>query len=483
VAKRESRVLIVGAGEAGEMAVREMVSHPEAGFRPVGFIDDDPQKHGATVAGIPVLGGRERIREAVERLKADQILIAIPSASGNTVRNLVRYCDVPEVELRIVPGIWEIITGEVTIDQIRKVEPEDLLGRESVKLTKEKVGEYIRGRSVLVTGAGGSIGGELCRQVSPLGPSTMILVGRGENSIFEIMSDLDRVSGRTKLLPMIIDVGNGEAIRRTLKMHHPEIVFHCAAHKHVYLMELHPVEAVRNNVLATRDLIESSIEAGAERFVMLSTDKAVKPCSVMGASKRLAELYLQHRATESPATKLMAVRFGNVLGSRGSVVPLFQKQIRRGGPVTVSDPDVSRYFMTVREATTLVLQAAVLGEGGEVFVLDMGEPVRIMELAEELIALSGFRPGRDIKIEITGLKPGEKLVEEILDEHEILETTSIEKIRLARNQEGFARITKLIDVFERLVKEYDQVGIISALRETFPSFDAYRRAREGRAKR
>ena len=480
--RREQRVLIIGAGEAGEMAVREMVSHPEAGYLPVAFIDDDQKKHGTTVEGLPVLGGRDKIRESAEELAVDHILIAIPSASGNTIRTLVRYCEETDAELKIVPGIWEIITGDVTIDQIRQVEPEDLLGRESVAAEKQHLRKCLHGKRILVTGAGGSIGGELCRQIAPFEPALLALVGRGENSIFEIQADLERVSG-AKVAPVIIDVGNPEAIRRTLKIHKPDVVFHCAAHKHVYLMELHPVEAMRNNLLATRDLIELTIESGAERFVMLSTDKAVKPCSVMGASKRLAELYLQHRAAQEPATKLMAVRFGNVLGSRGSVVPLFQKQIRRGGPVTVSDPTVARYFMTVKEAAALVLQAAALGDGGEIFILDMGEPVKIVELAEELITLSGFRPGADIKIELVGLKPGEKLSEDIVEDDETLDPTRLEKIRLARTQRDLSDVEKLLEDVTALVGSYDQVGIISLLRETFPSFDAYRKVREGRARR
>jgi FlaA1/EpsC-like NDP-sugar epimerase len=435
-----TRFLIIGAGDAGRMAAGEMLRHADSGLVPVGFIDDDPAKRGTTVAGLPVFGDRSTIHEAVKALGADEILIALPSASGGAIRGIIQYCDRERIRFRVVPGIFEIIRGDVRLQQIRPVRAEDLLGRETVELDLPLITGAYRGKRLLVTGAGGSIGSEICRQLLRTEPAELVLLGRGENSIFEAemsfrdLADEAAASGATRLSTVIGDVRDTPLVRRLLDRLKPHAVFHAAAHKHVWLMEQNPVEAVVNNALATFDLMEAAIERGAERFVLVSTDKAVNPRAVMGATKRLAELaLLELAARRRPGdTRLMAVRFGNVLGSRGSVVPIFQRQIARGGPVTVSHPEAARFFMTIREAALLVVEAGALGDGGEIFVLDMGEQVLISELARDLIILSGFRPDEDIPIAFTGLKPGEKLREGLTHDFERLESTPVTGIRVTR---------------------------------------------------
>jgi FlaA1/EpsC-like NDP-sugar epimerase len=422
------RTLIVGAGAAGAMVAQEMSARPERGYSVAGFLDDDPTKAGATVEGFPVLGAvGDLVRVAAEQ-SVDRIIIAIPSASGRTVREVVRLCEDAARSFMIVPGVWEIIRGDVTISQIREVQLDDLLGRETVLLDDAEMSGYVEGRSVLVTGAGGSIGAELVRQVASFGPSLVLLMGRGENSVHEIEQEVSTDFPGVRKLPIIGSVTDAVAVERVFREHAPEVVFHAAAHKHVHLMEYFPEEAIRNNVTGTRTLIDAAVRHGADRLVMLSTDKAVSPQGVMGASKRLAELLMLAKARTGCPTKLIAVRFGNVLGSRGSVVPMFRRQIARGGPVTVTHPDVTRYFMTIREAAMLVLEAGFLGQGGEIFVLDMGDPIRIAELAEHLVRLSGMEPGRDIEIRYSGLRPGEKLREELWSENEKLLRTRYEKV-------------------------------------------------------
>ena len=438
-------VLIMGAGDAGAMIVRELKSNPQLGLEPVGFLDDDLGKHDVRIHGVPVLGDRSAIHNIVRRYNVAQVIIAMPTAPGRTIREIVDICEEVGVRTRIIPGIYELLGGQVSVNQLRPVQIEDLLRREPVKTDTRQVAALVHGRRVLVTGAGGSIGSELCRQISRYGPAEVVLLGHGENSVFDICNELtwrvERRRGRNgegqqaggvTYHPVIADVRDGDRIQAVFARHRPEIVFHAAAHKHVPLMESNVEDAITNNVLGTRCLVEASLTAEVSHFVFISTDKAVNPTSVMGASKRVAELIVQ-QAAETSRRRYVAVRFGNVLGSRGSVVPFFQKQIAAGGPVTVTHPDVRRYFMTVPEAVQLVLQAAAFGRGGEVFILDMGDPVRIVDLANDLIRLSGLEPGQDIEVVYTGLRPGEKLFEELFADQEAYTRTHHEKIFVCRN--------------------------------------------------
>jgi FlaA1/EpsC-like NDP-sugar epimerase len=409
------RILIAGAGTAGRMALGEIRRHPESGLEPVGFVDDDPALAGGRIEDLPVLGTLDALADIARQHQIHEVLIAIPSARGPVVRRIVGACARARVGSRIVPGLIEIIRGDVHFEQIRPVRPEDLLGREVVEVQEEPLRAVLQGKRVLVTGAGGSIGQELCRQIARYEPAALTLLGRGENSIFEIEHELRDLQTAIEIEGVIADIREGDALARVASRLRPQVVFHAAAHKHVPYMERFPSEAVLNNVWGTLQVMEMAIAAGAERLVAISTDKAVRPRSVMGATKRLAEHLLQATAASGVATRLMAVRFGNVLGSRGSVVPLFLSQLRRGATLRVTHPDATRYFMTIREACLLVLQAGALGQGGEVFTLRMGEAVRIADLARDLIALSGLDPDT-VPIEYTGLRPGEKLHEELVAE-------------------------------------------------------------------
>ncbi len=435
----QQRVLIAGAGEAGALILRELRANPQTGLIPVGFVDDDPHKHGMLIQRLRVFGGREWIPALVRELRADQVILAMPSAPGSAVREIVDICEQAGVRARIIPGMYELLSGAAGISQLRDVQIEDLLRREPVRTDTEQVAALIRGKRVLVTGAGGSIGSELCRQIVRCEPAALILLGHGENSIFDIHNEL-KVEGSKlnlqpstfNLQPVIADIRDADRLAAVFATHRPEIVFHAAAHKHVPLMETNFEDAVTNNVLGTQRVVEASVAAEVLHFVLVSTDKAVNPSSVMGATKRAAELIVQE-AAQRTGRAFVAVRFGNVLGSRGSVVPFFQKQITAGGPVTVTHPDVKRYFMTIPEAVQLMLQAAALGRGGEIFVLDMGAPVRIVDLARDLIRLSGLEPDRDIEIRYTGLRPGEKLFEELFGAEEVYGQTRHEKIFVYRN--------------------------------------------------
>jgi len=465
------RILVVGAGDAGRMAVRAMLASPESGFLPVAFVDDDPAKVGTAVEGIPVLGGSAAIPEALDRSGADEILIALPSVHGGVIRTVIQTCRRERVRFRIVPGIWEIIRGDVHIEQIRPVEPEDLLGRETVEPDLELLREAYRGRRVLVTGAGGSIGRELARQVLDLAPASLVLLGRGENSLFESRLALPAAPPVPVELALV-DLRRPDAVRRTLAAARPDVILHAAAHKHVSFMERAPEEAIQNNVVATRDLLDLAGEAGTERFVMVSTDKAVNPRSVMGASKRVAELLLAGRADPGRRPRPIAVRFGNVLGSRGSVVPLFLHQIRTGGPITVSDPEAARYFMTRKEAVLLVLEAGAMGDGGEIFILEMGEQIRIMDLARDLITLSGLRPETDIRITLSGLGAGEKQREDLIHPFEELTSTRSPRIRAARRREGEnPPVEEAVRRLEALAGHGDREGIRRELAALLPEAD------------
>ncbi len=434
------RVGIMGAGDAGAMLVREMKQHPHLGLDPVCFFDDDLGKHDVRIHNVPVLGGREDIPRVAREYRLRRIIIAMPTAPGKEIREIVHICEEAGLQTQIVPGIHELLDGHIRVNQIRDVDITDLLRREPVQTDIRAVARMLRGRRVLVTGAGGSIGSELCRQIWRCGPSELILLGHGENSIFAIHNELQAEARQDSAAPglhaVIGDVRFPERMEAVFRRYRPEIVFHAAAHKHVPLMEANPVEAVTNNILGTRNVVQAALAVDVDRFVLISTDKAVNPTNVMGASKRAAELVVLRAALES-GRAYVATRFGNVLGSRGSVLLTFKQQIARGGPLTVTHPDVRRYFMTIPEAVQLVLQASVLGRGGEIFVLDMGEPVKIVDLAKDLVRLSGLRLGEDIDIEFVGLRPGEKLFEELFIEGEEYRRTAHASIFIAANASGF----------------------------------------------
>ncbi|MBF2017210.1 MAG: polysaccharide biosynthesis protein [Rivularia sp. T60_A2020_040] len=438
---QRERVLIVGAGSAGVSLVQEMQRSLE--FCPVAFIDDDRSKLNARIRGIYVVGDRHAIPDVLQPLRVDKVIIAIPSVAGEVIREIVNICKSAGVQTCTLPGIHEILNGKVRLDSIRDVRIEDLLRREPVQTEIEKVAQFIKGKRVLITGAGGSIGSELCRQICLCYPKEIMLVGHGENSVFNIQQELNQLvqelknSSKTQeyatvVLGFIADIRFKDRLRHAFDKFQPDVIFHAAAHKHVPLMELNSPEAISNNVIGTKNLLDEALRCNVKHFVMISTDKAVNPTNVMGASKRVAEMLVLQAAKES-GNSYLAVRFGNVLGSRGSVVPTFKKQIAAGGPVTVTHPDICRYFMTIPEAVQLVLQAAVLGRGGEVLMLNMGEPVKIVDLASELIRLSGYKVNQDIDIVFTGLRPGEKLFEELFIEGEIYDPTEHEKLFMVKN--------------------------------------------------
>lgn len=466
------RALIMGAGDAGEMVARELLKYPALRMEPVGFLDDNPAKQGMHIHGLPVLGSRNMIPRLAGEKDIDVVVLAMPTASGDVIREITGTCELIGVETKIVPAIYEILDGKISAKQLRDVEIEDLLRRDPVQTDVTAVRQLVAGRRVLVTGGGGSIGRELCRQLMFCGPSELILLGHGENSIFESYHSL-RLLGLNgpKITPLIADTRFAARIQSLFAEHKPEIIFHAAAHKHVPLMELNPAEAITNNVIGTRNLLDAALAHGVERFVMISTDKAVNPSSVMGASKRTAEL-LVHRAARQSGRPYVTVRFGNVLGSRGSVVLTFKKQIAAGGPVTVTDPDIQRYFMTIPEATQLVLQAATIGKGGEVFVLDMGQPVRILDLAYDLIRLSGLEVGRDIQIKFIGLRPGDKLFEELFIPGETYERTAHNKIFIAANASGFVppQLDEALGALAAAAARNDSAAILRGLQNLLPEY-------------
>lgn len=438
-----NRVLIVGAGSAGISLVQEMQRNPQLGFRPIAFVDDDPAKFKLRIRGVLVVGNRYKIPEVVRLLDIHKVIIAIPSASGEVVREIVNICQAIGLQTSTLPGIHEILNGRVRLDSIRDIKIEDLLRREPIQTDIQGVTQLLEGKRVLITGAGGSIGSELCRQVLKCRPDEILLLGHGENSVFNIHQELEQVLESlrkeaqvperiTRLSTLIADIRFPSRLEYVFQQFKPDIVFHAAAHKHVPLMELNSPEAITNNVLGTKSLLAMASRYDVEQFVMISTDKAVNPTSVMGASKRVAEM-LVLRAAQKSGKPFVVVRFGNVLGSRGSVIPTFRKQIAAGGPVTVTHPDICRYFMTIPEAVQLVLQAALIGRGGEVFMLNMGQPVKIVDLAKDLIRLSGYEVDKDIDIVFTGLRPGEKLFEEMFIAGEQYKSTQHEKILTAQN--------------------------------------------------
>jgi FlaA1/EpsC-like NDP-sugar epimerase len=470
--------LIIGAGDAGVAVARELKNH-NSSFLPVGFIDDDPNKQNISVLGLPVLGSREKIPEVVASRNINMIIIAMPSVDAAVIREIVDICRSTPAELKILPGMYQIIDGHVSVNHLRPVQLEDLLRREPIKVDMEEITGYLGGETVLITGAGGSIGSELCRQVAAVGPKKLILMDHSENSIHGVWLELQDKFPDIPLAIEIADIRDKPRIHHVLQVYRPSVVFHAAAHKHVPLMELHPAEAVKTNIFGTRNVAEAAKRFGVKTFVFISTDKAVNPSSVMGATKRIAEMIIREE-NNIGETNFSAVRFGNVLGSSGSVVPIFEQQIARGGPVTITHPDMKRFFMTIPEAVQLVIQAGAMARGGEIFILDMGKPVRIDDMARDIIKLSGLEPDKDIMIQYTGIRPGEKLFEELLTADEGSSATKHKRIYVAR--------PALIDVsaLERELTNLNSKGlqctaddIFSALRAVIPRFKSHRKEQAG----
>lgn len=450
----KKRTLIIGAGSAGTMVVRQLQHNKEADLYPIAFVDDDRNKQKLEIYNVPVVGTTEHIKELVEDNDIEHIIIAIPSLNRNQINEIFEKCRKTKAKTQIVPMLEDLLDGKVSVNEFRDVQVEDLLGREPIQLDDAGIGEKITGKTILVTGAGGSIGSEICRQVMKYKPAKIVLLGHGENSIYNIEMEM-RVTYKdtVDIATEIADVQDRHKIFEIVKKHQPYVVYHAAAHKHVPLMERNPEEAVKNNIFGTKNVAEAADTFKVNTFVMVSTDKAVNPTNVMGATKRFAEMIVQHLAAVSTNTRFVAVRFGNVLGSRGSVIPLFKKQIQKGGPVTVTHPDMIRYFMTIPEASRLVIQAGTLAKGGELFVLDMGDPVKIVDLAKNLITLSGYSI-EEIGIEFTGLRPGEKMYEELLNEGEIHPEQIFPKIHIGKavlmDQEILRRF---MNDFEKMSKE------------------------------
>lgn len=468
---KQSRTLLLGAGQAGAMVAREIGQRTELGIQPVGFLDDDPNKKGLVIHGLPVLGPTSDIARFAREKKADQALITIAATSGEAIRRIVHLCEEASLPVRIIPGIFEIIDGKVNLSRIREVSIEDLLGREPIVLEQPLIESFLRGKRVLVTGAGGSIGSELCRQIARFSPASISLVERAEFHLFTIHQDLIHRHPELTIRPRICDVCDSKRLEAVFAMDRPHVVFHAAAHKHVPMMEWNPGEALKNNVFGTRKVAEAADRFRAEAFVLISTDKAVNPTSIMGATKRVAERVVQALSVGSK-TKYVAVRFGNVLGSAGSVIPIFKAQIEAGGPVTVTHPEMKRYFMTIPEACQLVMQASAMGRGGEIFVLDMGTPVKIVDLARDLIRLSGFEPD-EIPIEFSGVRPGEKLFEELGFDAERMDKTRHPKIfvgKLAACE--MAELQPALTQLANLTSSTDAAEIRAALQDAVPEMQA-----------
>jgi FlaA1/EpsC-like NDP-sugar epimerase len=465
-----TKLLIIGAGDAGEMLVREVVRTHGRRYQPVGFLDDNATKHGERIHGVPVLGPIASVADAVAKSGVGEIIIAIPSLSGAEMRRLVDLCGPTGARIRTLPGVDKLAEGHV-VSQLAEVNIDDLLRRDPVVLDTTAIGEYLRGRVVLVTGAGGSIGSELCRQILRFGPRRLVLVEQAENSLFQVDRSLRaEPTAGVELVPVIADICDLKRIDAVFAAERPNVVFHAAAHKHVPLMETNFGEAFKNNVFGTRGLADAAVRYGVEKFVMVSTDKAVNPTSIMGLSKRVAEIYVQS-LSESVRTQLVTVRFGNVLGSAGSVVPIFREQIQKGGPVTVTHPEMKRYFMTIPEACQLVMQAGTMGRGGEIFVLDMGEPVKIVDLARDLIRLSGLDPDRDVEIKFTGVRPGEKLFEEIAVDEENVDKTKHPKIYVGRfRRREFRQVERVLDDVRAALETEDREALLRHVRILVPEY-------------
>ncbi len=478
------RLLVLGAGNAGENVVREILRLPSLNYRVVGFLDDNPAKQHAQIHGIEVLGPISRVKEICDEEEVDEILIAMPSATREKLRRVIDLCQGTNLRFKTLPALSDFIEGRAEVSQIRDVDINDLLGRAPVTLDEASISDFVRDRVVMVTGAGGSIGSEMCRQIVKFKPKRLLLAEQAEQNLFEIDKELRREHAEIDAVPYIMDIGDARRVAHIFERERPTAVFHAAAHKHVPMMESNPGEAIKNNIHGTRTIADAAVKVGCEKFVMISTDKAVNPTSIMGCSKRVAEMYIQG-LNRTAATQFVTVRFGNVLGSSGSVIPIFKEQIARGGPVTVTHPEMVRYFMTIPEAAQLVLQAASMGNGGEIFVLDMGEPVKIVDLARDLITLSGFRPEEDIKIEFSGIRPGEKLYEELAIDGEDVARTPHPKIGIWQTipvdvdellpvidhfiaaVDGWSR-DQIRDELKRIVPEFQLETVVPPLTHTIP---------------
>ncbi|CAN2039097.1 O-antigen biosynthesis protein WbqV [Candidatus Magnetomoraceae bacterium gMMP-15] len=468
VRPKDKKLMIIGAGSTGEKVLREIHDNPSLKLSPIGFLDDNKEKQGKTIHGVKVVGTVDEIESF--RFLFDEILIAVPSASGQEMRNIVTACEQSGKRFLTVPAISELIDGKISVKTVRNVTLQDLLGRKEVNLNKEEISNYIHEKRILISGAGGSIGSELVRQVSRFHPKALALVEMSELNLFRVEMECKQRFGYVASSSFLVDIRDKKAITRIFKKFRPDVVFHAAAYKHVPIQEINPWEAVKNNVLGTRNLVQAAQEHKIERFVLVSTDKAVRPANVMGATKRVAES-LTSCLNNSSDTRFMAVRFGNVIGSSGSAIPIFQDQIARGGPVTVTHPEITRYFMSIPEAAQLILEAGAMGEGGEIFILDMGEPVRVVDMARDLIRLHGYEPERDIAIQYIGLRPGEKLYEELITEGEGIVKTEHEKIMVLRgNVCNFNLLQEQIDQLINISYTYDAKKIKEKLKEIVPEY-------------
>ena len=466
----QKRIMIIGAGDAGVMIIREYRNHSQLNSKPVAIIDDNNKKHGQVINGVPVVGGRDDIPDIVERFKIDEIIIAIPSSSRKDIKDIVSIAKTTKARLKIVPGMFELIDGKVSLNKVRDVNIEDLLGREEIKVDLKEISSYLTGKTVLVTGGGGSIGSELCRQIAKFNPKKLIILDIYENNAYDIQNELLRKYKDLNLKIYIASVRDRDRINELMGLEKPHVIFHAAAHKHVPLMEVSPKEAIKNNVMGTLNLAQAADKYDVTKFVMISTDKAVNPTNIMGASKRVCEMIIQSINATSQ-TDFVAVRFGNVLGSNGSVIPLFKKQIAEGGPVTVTHEEVIRYFMTIPEAVQLVIQAGAMARGGEVFVLDMGEPMKIIDLAKDLIRLSGFEPNVDMPIVITGLRPGEKLFEELLLDEEGISETKHDKIFIGQPiYTDYKLLLRSIEEANRIIKTGTDEDIKEYVKTMVPNY-------------
>ena len=469
----EKRVIIIGAGDAGTMLLEEFERRPSLG-KVVAFLDDSKRKIGRKIRGVPVYGPVTNVMEYVDKLKVDEVIIAVPSATKDEMKRILDSIDLRRISVKTLPGIYELADGKARIGNLREVSIEDLLGREEIRVDVEKIAYYLKGKTVMVTGAGGSIGSELVRQIAKMKPKRIVLLGKGENSIYKIDEELSVEFPDMEKERIIGDVSDEVWMKDVFKRVKPDIIFHAAAHKHVHLMEENPYEAFRVNVLGTKNLANLCCESGVERFIFISTDKAVNPTSIMGLSKRLAELYLMNGIDGSNCkTKFAIVRFGNVLGSRGSVIPKFKEQIRNGGPVTVTDPRMRRFFMTIPEAVSLVLQAGAYSSGKDLFVLDMGDQISIDELAKTLITLSGFVPDQDIKIVYTGMRPGEKLYEELFYSYEVVENTPHPKVMKAVPKRKFECVKEVIDKITSFIKAGSWKDALKEAKKIVPEYGGW----------
>jgi FlaA1/EpsC-like NDP-sugar epimerase len=471
-AKLQKRLLIIGAGDAGEKMLREIRDNHRLNYEVVGFLDDNPKKRGMKIHGVPVLGPVPKIHNLAFDAEMDEILIATPSATTKQMRRIIEACEATGLKSRTTPGIGELIDGKVSFKTIREVSFEDLLGRDPVSLEMKSIGNYLTDKVVFVSGAGGSIGSELCRQIVQFQPKNLILFDKTENSLFHIDMEFRQRFPKISITSILGDVKYRNCLNRHFADYKPQVVFHAAAYKHVPIVELNPWEAIYNNIIGTRNIVEASHHFGVERFIMVSTDKAVRPANVMGATKRVAEMITSCHA--SNPTRFVSVRFGNVIGSEGSVIHLFKKQIERLGPVTITHPEISRYFMTIPEASKLILQAAAMGEGGEIFILDMGTPIKIADMARDLIRRSGFKPGVDIEVKFIGLRPGEKLHEELITEGEGIVRTPHGKIFVLKgNTCDLNWLNQKIEELVTLAYDQDVDGIRSKLQEIVPEYQPF----------